>query len=523
MFMKKSNKFYSILLLSLFSFSFCLNESSIILLPFKTKSLQKEEDDEDWTEPYIDENSTDWPYVPDKTVFNASQFINKWFYNGLNIPCTINKKIIESYLNMGNSLLSIEKCDSQKVVSPIRGSYCYKPLNSTTYIKKGEKKGNDIFTFIGDLHYKTNIQIGEKGNGLDFYFNENDNGEDLCGNFGFNMDSALDDTNLITQLKKKDYINKYLWTIKYLVEDDGIIILGNKPHFYDNYSYYMSQYCEFKAIPTQSKETAWSFQIDEIRIKKKNAENIILSDKKIDFLPDRGLIIGTDNYKKKIDELIFNDLINKKICFSEDTNYIDKEKGINDIYIVYYCDRSKFIGNKYSSVKTYFSSFPSLEFYIKEINMTFTLSNDNLFHELYNRSYFLVAFKKSGGDNIWKLGEPFFSRFQFTFDQENKLVGVYNPVMPKINNEEYQNQTDGQNQIYDSDAEYKKKIIVIIVVSVVAVIILGIGAFFLGKKMYEIRKKRANELKDDFDYTASDNINENKENDDNNKDESLGV
>ena len=155
--------------------------------------------------------------------------------------------------------------------------------------------------------------------------------------------------------------------------------------------------------------------------------------------------------------------------------------------------------------------------------MTFSLSNDNLFHELYNRSYFLVAFKKSGGDNIWKLGEPFFSRFQFTFDQENKLVGVYNPVMPKINNEEYQNQTDGQNQIYDSDAEYKKKIIVIIVVSVVAVIILGIGAFFLGKKMYEIRKKRANELKDDFDYTASDNINENKENDDNNKDESLGV
>ena len=95
--------------------------------------------------------------------------------------------------------------------------------------------------------------------------------------------------------------------------------------------------------------------------------------------------------------------------------------------------------------------------------------------------------------------------------------------MPKINNEEYQNQTDGQNQIYDSDAEYKKKIIVIIVVSVVAVIVLGIGAFFLGKKMYEIRKKRANELKDDFDYTASEKINENKENDDNNKDESLGV
>ena len=141
MFVKKSIQFYSFLIISLLSLSFCLEESSIILLPFKTKGLQKEpeeDEEEEWPQPYPDENSTDWPYVPDKKVFNASQFINKWFYNGLNIPCTINKKIIESYLNMGNSLLSISKCDLKKTNSPIQGSYCYKPLNSDTFTKKGE-------------------------------------------------------------------------------------------------------------------------------------------------------------------------------------------------------------------------------------------------------------------------------------------------------------------------------------------------------------------------------------------------
>ena len=49
----------------------------------------------------------------------------------------------------------------------------------------------------------------------------------------------------------------------------------------------------------------------------KNFKSSYLSDLKIDFLPDRGLIIGTDEYKKKIDDLIFNDLISKKICSRE--------------------------------------------------------------------------------------------------------------------------------------------------------------------------------------------------------------
>ena len=57
--------------------------------------------------------------------------------------------------------------------------------------------------------------------------------------------------------------------------------------------------------------------------------------------------------------------------------------------------------------------------------------------------------------------------------------------------------------------------IVVIIPSVIGVLILVVVAYFLGKKLNEIRKKRANELKDDFEYTSSEAINDenNKEKD----------
>ena len=102
----KFHQLISILLLYLSTITFCLEQSSILLLPFKTKSLQKEEDDEDWVEPYQSDEEGEWPYVPPSQVFDSSKFINKWFYNGLNILTKINKYNIESYVNMDNSKLS---------------------------------------------------------------------------------------------------------------------------------------------------------------------------------------------------------------------------------------------------------------------------------------------------------------------------------------------------------------------------------------------------------------------------------
>ena len=88
------------------------------------------------------------------------------------IMSNINRRKIESYINMENSKLSIEKCNKNRIYTSHRDKSYYKPLSSDTYTKKEENIGNDVLEFIGDIHYKTNIKIGEKGNGLDFYFRE---------------------------------------------------------------------------------------------------------------------------------------------------------------------------------------------------------------------------------------------------------------------------------------------------------------------------------------------------------------
>jgi hypothetical protein len=248
--------------------------------------------------------------------------------------------------------------------------------------------------------------------------------------------------------------------------------------------------------------------MDEIRTFDKNKKKVVFNQNKVDFLVDRGLIIGTIEYKKQIDEIIFNELIEKKICFCETNIFYDEEKGSKDEYYIYYCNKNSFMGNKYTVEKTYYNTFPSLEFYTKEGNMTFTLNKDHLFHEIYSRAYFLVVFKKSNiENNIWKLGEPFISHFQFTFDQEQKTVGFYNLDLEKINNDEYiKNKNESNNE---EKSNLKMYIIIIIIIVVFAVLLIGL-AFYFGKKLNSNRRKRANELNDeDFDYSSEKKINTN--------------
>ena len=158
--------------------------------------------------------------------------------------------------------------------------------------------------------------------------------------------------------------------------------------------------------------------------------------------------------------------------------------------------------NKYLNDKTDYSSFPNLDFYVKEHNYTFSLTRVDLFHEIFNRIYFLVVFKKSKTENeIWKLGEPFFSKFQFTFNQEQKTVGFYDSKLERISNEDFMKNLEQNNNNNTNKGSSNTALYVILIV--IGVILLIGLAYFLGKKFNESRKRRANELRDDdFDYSA---------------------
>lgn len=506
------NKYYFtliLLLLSKISIILSLEESSKIMMRFIGKSLRRKvEEDEDYVEPYQYDDQTG----PIINNYNSKKFINEWFYNGMNHLTSIGSKSIESYINVGNSKTSLKKCNIKRVYSnyTMNTKSYYKPLSSDTYEKVDENTGNEIFTFKTD--YTTEVKIGEKkGEGLNFYFDKDDNDYAICTNIGLNLDNG-ESTNLITQLKKKNYINKYIWTLKYQTEEDGMIILGTEPHFYDKENYNYENYCTMKAIPNQSPETAWSFEMDKVIIDHKNkSTEYEIPEKKVDFLIDRGLIIGTDEYKKKIDEIFFNGLISKNICHIETETFDDEELGTNEEYYVYWCNTNSFMGNKYTVEKTYYNTFPSLKFILQQYNMTFALNKEDLFFDKYGKTFFLIMFKKSGSkNNIWELGEPFFAKYQFIFDQESKIVGFYN--------KNYQN----GNSVEQPNSSSSSMTALYVIILVIIVAVLVVVAYYFGKKFNESRKKRANELNDDdFEYSSDKKLNSNNSPQANN--DSLGL
>ena len=126
-----------------------------------------------------------------------------------------------------------------------------------------------------------------------------------------------------------------------------------------------------------------------------------------------------------------------------------------------------------------------------------------MFEDFDDILYFEIIFEKNSNNTIWKLGEPFTSLYKFVFNQEQKTIGFYNPLLKKIPNSEfdfdnieknntYINNNDGSNSIMKTVLNY----ILYFLCILVCILII----FFILKKLYMKRKKRANELKEDYDY-----------------------
>ena len=86
------------------------------------------------------------------------------------------------------------------------------------------------------------------------------------------------------------------------------------------------------------------------------------------------------------------------------------------------------------------------------------------------------------------MGYPFFKKYKFIFDIDSKLIGFINP----------NGYPDDNKNIQESNFNVKKFLLIIGIIFI-AIIILIIG-IFIGKKLYEVRKARANELLDEYEY-----------------------
>ena len=307
--------------------------------------------------------------------------------------------------------------------------------------------------------------------------------------------------NLIKELKRIKAINDYSYTFKYVTSTDGQLIIGNLPHeYYNSNQYDKDEYVKINSNSPNDFNFPWSISFNKIFLSNKGIESINIQNNANSIIfPNLGFIIGTSNYRKVVYENYFKSLINEGTCKISKINNINIKFGLkNEIFEIFYCE-IKLFDEKYKSL------FPKINFQQNDVNYIFYFSFYDLFVEIQDRYYFLITFpEEKYSNNNWYLGIPFLRRYQLVFNYDSKTIGFYNDKIDEYERKSNSNSnsTEGNTDKNTKDNSNRRLIIEITII----VILVGLifVSYFVGKKINEKRKKRANELSNDnYEYVAS--------------------
>ena len=287
------------------------------------------------------------------------------------------------------------------------------------------------------------------------------------GGIGLNLKTKspnIENISFIYQLKKHNLISSYTFTIKYKNENEGNLIIGKRPDEYDNQSY-KNEYFKYTNIPSHNEEFDWGLYFDKIEY-----DNISFDKIKnyVYFEIELGVIISNSNYKKFIENQFFNKFFIENKCF---LGKFSLEKTKDTEFQYFYCDEDVDI-----------STIKNLNFFSKELNYTFEFNYKDLFYNFKGKNYYLIIFPWYRSLN-WRIGFPFFKKYQLVFDSEKKIVGLYEIILEK---------------------KFKFKnwnnYLIIILFIIIIFLIIYISNSQFNKK----RKIRANELEDKYEYINQD-------------------
>ncbi len=213
----------------------------------------------------------------------------------------------------------------------------------------------------------------------------------------------VNNTNFIMQLKQKEIIDNYDFSFQLESPEKGVIIIGQKPHEYDNTHYKKDDFIFTKVTIDNEKEKDWGLKFDKIYF----GDEEMATDKTMLLRFEYGVINGNRKWQEILEQNFFEELINENKCF--------KGKGYNDghSYFHYYCDKD-----------TNISSFKPFDFIINDLNYNITLTKDDLFVEDGDKILFLMIF----GHPQPILGFPLFKKYQLIFNQDTKTIGLYSKI-----------------------------------------------------------------------------------------------
>ena len=428
--------------------------------------------------------------APDNNlIFNAQSFIEKYFYKNIILDFSIgeNPQITNGIIN--KDLSCFELIEEKNISFDKNSLKFFSPRKSTSVKLRKEvikiSYQPDEYMALGSDFFSFN----EKNN-MSFLFKHVKNEDEI------NFDEIKNNNYIVKigmilpsremkcpqffhDVKKVANLSKYIISFEFDENNNkGNLIFGDELFNYKNTKYFESQY-----IGSYSSQNHQIYFNEAKMILNSDNTNINISQGTNSIFDyNLGFIIGLDNYKKIIELHFFDDLLNKKICSYDNVHFN------NTNFIVYSCNE----GNFESKIK----SFPKLIFVSKNFEYNFELTYADLFTKINNKYYFLVIFKEKSEKNTWIFGQPFYKKYQFTINLDQNWVGFYNPNKEKIIPQKQESSTSGMS---------KTSKVLLIVGLVILFIGISVGMFFLGRKLKNDRKRRANELTDDnYDYSHDD-------------------
>jgi len=282
--------------------------------------------------------------------------------------------------------------------------------------------------------------------------------------------------SFIEQLKALTGAKVYTWTLKYTSVDSGLFIFGeivdNEKIKIDNKNHVKNiekNYDSIYSTNVFNHKLFWKINADRLIF-----DSIVLGENEnADIDINIPFILLKKPYYRKIKENIFNKFFEEKIC----------DKNIPEFQLsAISCNKNKFL-ERTNNLK----DLPSLIFQLKQYNISLTFTPNDLFVIEGDDIYFMIA-HHSYKDGECTIGSILLKKYHIIFDDDAKLMKI---LKSSNYNEDYENKNGNGGKIY----------LIMFLLVILSGIIFGFIGLKYGKKIYQARKKKANELDDNYDYS----------------------
>ena len=473
----------------------------------------------------------DYISIPFKTFSNdiymqneIDKFINDYILNNIYMPIKISQpsqNIIANINSLEHELLM--KHVSKSPFDDLNSNFVQKNSSSFNIIsnnaelayQKNSKYVKDNFIFCNNydinnkkcLNYKNYKDINfiyteppdydEEGNIIE---NEKkytyiEIGLNLKSHYSSNGDKY----SLANNLFKNNYINSKNWFIYFfpkiknynnennnIENNEGILVLGDNPLNFFGEKYNKDDIRSCQGINKKyDYRDYWSIVFQELKQRTLKADNkniVIETDLQGVINYNYNVIIGNKHYMDIIEKTFFWPYITQNICHKNLAN--------NKFYF-YSCKLFSL------NLKEINENFPSLYFKQKEFDFTFELTPQDLFVQIGDRIFFLVVFYKNNPTSSFILGKVFLQKYFFGFENESKKILFYRENDKKSGSGD----KNGENIRVEVVLHWYNSTKVIAIM-IILLIVFSIVSFYFGKRMYNKRKLRANELEDQFEYKS---------------------